>query len=112
MLAWPLVAFGGVYRWAAVPYLAACGLLALAQARDISRTRTGDRWLDLSLAGLVAGVLTVCVFGSAAKLGGPEDVPKRKKPGVQPGSRFPSPTLTEEENSVDDTPKSIRRQDH
>ena len=56
VLAWPLVAFGGVYRWAAVPYLAACGLLALAQAGGIRRTRTGDRWLDLSLAGLVAGV--------------------------------------------------------
>ena len=56
MLAWPLVAFGGVYGWAAVPYVVACGLLALAQAGGIRRTRTGDRWLDLSLAGLVAGV--------------------------------------------------------
>ena len=56
VLAWPLVAFGGVYRWAAVPYLAACGLLALAQAGGLRRTRTGDRWLDLSLASLVAGV--------------------------------------------------------
>ncbi len=56
MLAWPLVAFGGVYRWAAVPYLAACGLLALVQAGDIRRARTGDRWLDLSLASLVAAV--------------------------------------------------------
>ena len=55
VLAWPLVAFGGVYRWATVPYLAGCGLLALAQAGGIGRARSGDRWLDLSLVGLVAG---------------------------------------------------------
>ena len=55
MLAWPLVAFGGVYRWAAVPYLAGCGLLALARAGGIWRAPSGDRWLELSRAGLVAG---------------------------------------------------------
>ena len=55
MLAWPLAAFGGVYLWAAVPYLAACGLLALRQAGAIARARSGNRWLDLSLVGLVVG---------------------------------------------------------
>ena len=55
MLAWPLAAFGGVYRWATVPYLAGCGLLALTQAGSIRRARSGNRWLDLSLVGLVAG---------------------------------------------------------
>ena len=55
-LAWPLMAFGGVYLWATVPYLVGCGLLALTQARSIRRARTEDRWLDLSLAGVVTGV--------------------------------------------------------
>ena len=55
MLAWPLAAFGGVYLWAAVPYLAGCGLLAVVRAGDIRRAHAGTRWLDLSLAGLVAG---------------------------------------------------------
>ena len=55
MLAWPLAAFGGVYRWATVPYLAACGLLALTQAGSIRHARSGSRWLDFSLVGLVAG---------------------------------------------------------
>ena len=56
MLAWPLVAFGGVYRWATVPYLAGCGLLALTQAGGSGRApSSGDRRLDLSLVGLVAG---------------------------------------------------------
>ena len=55
MLAWPLVAFGGVYRWAAAPYLAGCGLLALTQAGGITRASSGDRWLTLSLVGLVGG---------------------------------------------------------
>ena len=50
-----MVAFGGVYLWATVPYLVACGLLALAQIGGIGTARSGDRWLDLSLAGLIAG---------------------------------------------------------
>ena len=55
VLAWPLAAFGGVYRWATVPYLAGCGVLALTQAGGIRDARSGDRWLDLSLVSLVAG---------------------------------------------------------
>ena len=55
VLAWPLVAFGGVYLWATGPYLVACGLLALVQAGGIRRARAEDRWLDLSLAALVTG---------------------------------------------------------
>ena len=55
MLAWPLAAFGGVYRWATVPYLAACGLLALTQAGSVRHAHSGSRWLDFSLVGLVAG---------------------------------------------------------
>jgi hypothetical protein len=54
-LGWPLVAFGGVYLWATVPYVVVCGLLALSQADGIRRVRSGDRWLDLSLLCLVAG---------------------------------------------------------
>lgn len=52
-LAWPLAAFGGVYRWATVPYLAGSALLALTQTRQIRRLGGGNRWLDLSLAGLL-----------------------------------------------------------
>ena len=55
MLAWPLAAFGGVYRWATVPYLAGCGLLALTQSGSILHAGSGNRWLDISLVGLVAG---------------------------------------------------------
>ncbi len=52
-LAWPLAAFGGVYRWATVPYLAACAVLALTQAGRILRVDRGEQWLDLALAALV-----------------------------------------------------------
>ena len=50
-----MAAFGGVYFWAAVPYLAGCGLLAAVRAGEIGRGRAGNRWLDLTLAALVAG---------------------------------------------------------
>ncbi len=53
-LAWPLAAFGGVYRWAAVPYLAGCAAIALTQAGRIGRMDGGDLRLNLALAGVVA----------------------------------------------------------
>lgn len=55
VLAWPLAAFGGVYHWAMVPYLSGCGLLAIAQAGTIRGASSGNRWLDLSLLGAIAG---------------------------------------------------------
>ncbi len=52
-LAWPLAAFGGVYRWATAPYLVAVALLALTQTGRIRQLCTSDGWLYGTLATVV-----------------------------------------------------------
>jgi hypothetical protein len=54
LIGWSLLAFGGVYQWAAAPLIA--GAIGAAVAVRPPIGRGANRWLDLSVAGLLAAV--------------------------------------------------------